>query len=68
MEYPYDPGRGNRGIPGIPARFLRRHIQARHKADYGEIVKFDAAEVQAAIEQAERFVAEMRRLLGNPAG
>lgn len=36
----------------------------RHKADYGSFVRFEAAAVQSAIEQATSFVAEMKRTLG----
>ncbi len=40
-----------------------RLFTARHQADYGEIVHFDDAKVRSEIEQAERFAAEMRRLI-----
>lgn len=42
-----------------------RLFAARHQADYGELVHFDDARVRSEIEQAERFLAEMRRLLHN---
>lgn len=44
--------------------FYDQAFKDRHKADYGSFVKFEPSVVQARIDLAERFVAEMRRLLG----
>lgn len=41
-----------------------RLFTARQEADYGENVRFNDEKVQFEIVQAERFVSEMRRFLG----
>jgi uncharacterized protein (UPF0332 family) len=46
------------------ADFYDAMFQARHEADYGEVEVAEVADVAAAIPQAERFVAEMKRFLG----
>jgi uncharacterized protein (UPF0332 family) len=51
-------------IPPELGTFYDEAFDDRHEADYGHFVKFDSAVVRTRIEMAERFVAEMRRLLG----
>ncbi len=53
--------------PGRVARefgkFYDQTFEERQEADYGRVGEFDPVTVIASIEQAERFVAEMRRWL-----
>ncbi len=44
-------------------KFYDEAFTDRQEADYGLAVVFDSTSVAARMEQAERFVAEMRRLL-----
>ena len=48
--------------------FYDEMFQARHQGDYGRFVVFDPAMVSEAIQRAEAFVTEMKRLLGSASG